>query len=83
MLTLGKEGKDKVTGFTGILTAKVEYLYGCNQYCLSPKAKDGEIKDGQFFDEGRIEIIGNGIIPEEVQTEKPGGVNRDCPKGVR
>jgi len=83
MLILGKEGKDKVTGFTGILTAKVEYLYGCNQYCLSPKAKDGEIKDGQFFDEGRIEIIGNGIIPEEVQTEKPGGVNRDCPKGVR
>lgn len=50
MITLGKEGKDKITGFQGIITGRVEYLYGCNQYCLVPKAKDGEIKSGEWFD---------------------------------
>lgn len=79
-ITLGKEGKDKITGFKGIITAKVEYLFGCNQYGLAPKVSEsGEVKSIEFFDEGRIEIIGNGIMPEEVQVEKKGGINRDTP----
>lgn len=82
MITLGKEAKDKITGFQGIITAKVEYLFGCNQYGLTPKVKeDGTTKDTQYFDEGRIEVIGNGILPEEVQVDKKGGINRDMPKG--
>lgn len=76
---LGKEAKDKITGFEGIITAKVIYLYGCNQYGISPKAVDGKILDTNFFDEGRIEIIGSGVAPEEVKVEKNGGLNIDCP----
>jgi hypothetical protein len=81
MITLGKEGKDKITGFQGIITARVEYLYGCNQYGLAPKVgEDGTVKGTEFFDEGRIEVVGNGILPEEVQVEKRGGNNRDMPR---
>ena len=30
---MGKEVKDIVTGFKGIVTAKIEYLNGCIQFC--------------------------------------------------
>ena len=80
MLLLGKKAKDKITGFEGILTAKAQYLYGCTQYCLTPPAKDGKTLTSEWFDEGRIEVIGEGVAPEEVRAEKPGGPNRDCPK---
>lgn len=81
MILLGQKAKDKVTGFEGIITGRAQYLYGCDQYCLVPPAKEGEIKRAEWFDEGRLEITGNGIIPKDVQVEKPGGPNRDCPRG--
>jgi len=80
MINLGQRGRDKVTGFEGILTGRAEYLYGCMQYCLVPPAKDGKCGDSQWFDEGRIEVIGAGINPEDVQVEKNGGPNRDAPR---
>lgn len=77
---LGKEARDKVTNFKGIIIGRIDYLFGCAQYGLTPKVgEDGKTHDTQWFDEGRIEIIGNGVAPEEVQVEKRGGVNRDAP----
>lgn len=78
---LGKEGRDKVTGFKGIIVAKLTALFGCSQYGLAPPLnKDGTRADTCYFDEGRIEIIGKGIKPEEVKGEKPGGlINIDAP----
>jgi hypothetical protein len=42
MITLGKLAVDKVTEFEGIITARTQYLYGCDQYCFVPSVKDGE-----------------------------------------
>ena len=81
MIELGKKGRDKITGFEGIITGRAQYLYGCDQYCLVPPAKDGAIKDSSWFDEGRIEITGEGVKPAEVRVEKNGGPNRDAPRG--
>jgi hypothetical protein len=62
MKKLGRIGKDKITGFQGIITAKCFYLYGCAQYYLIPSVdKEGKRRDGEWFDEGRIEIIDKGI----------------------
>lgn len=73
MQNFGKEGKDKITGFVGIITARCDYMYGCGQYCLTAKLdKDGKTQDGKWFDVGRIEIIGEGVNVSDVQTEKPG-----------
>jgi len=80
MEKLGKQAKDKITGFEGIITGKALYLYGCTQYGLAAPMKDGKIANAEWFDEGRIEITGHGISAIEVQGEKPGGPNRDCPK---
>ena len=78
LIILGQKAKDKITGLEGIVTGKAEYLYGCTQYCVVPPARDGKA-GGEWFDEGRIEVTGNGVLPEEVAGEKPGGPNRDCP----
>jgi len=80
MKNLGKEAKDKITGFDGIIIGKINYLFGCSQYGISPKCVDGKVNGTEWFDEGRVEVIGNGIAPKEVKVEKNGGVNRDCPR---
>lgn len=78
---LGKEVRDKITGFEGVCTGYAKYLYGCDQYNIVPKAKVGEgtLESPQWFDEGRIEVIGPGVSADEVQGSKPGGPNRDSP----
>jgi len=82
MIELGQEAKDKITGFKGVITSRLTFLYGCDQYGISPKANEaGEIKLTEYFDEGRLEITGRGILPEEVQVEKNGGTSRDVPRG--
>ena len=70
---LGKLARDKVTGFEGIIVVKGVHLFGCNTYALAPKVKDGKIEDSHSFDEARIEIIGEGVRPSDVQGDKPGG----------
>lgn len=79
-LMLGVRARDKVTKYSGIVVGKAQYLYGCTQYCLAAEAgKGNRIDRGEWFDEGRLEVVGRGIQPEMVQAEKPGGPNRDCP----
>ena len=70
---LGKKGRDKITRFTGILTARCESLTGCNRYCIQPQElKDGKPIDSIYFDEAQIEILSDGISEKEVQGEKKG-----------
>jgi len=75
---LGAKAKDKVTGFEGIIIGRSEWLTGCNTYVLKPKAKDGEVKSSEYFDEGVIKILKEDAVkPEEVQAEKKGGPRKD------
>ena len=82
MFELGLEAEDKITGIKGVIVGRIEYLFGCNQYGLAGKvSKEGKKPDTEWFDEGRIKIVGKGIKPEEVRVEKNGAdFNRDCPK---
>lgn len=85
MDNLGKVGKDKVTGFRGIIIGEAKYLFGCTQYGLAAQTFDpekGKRGETEWFDEGRIEIIGEGIKASDVQVERPGAdYNFDAPKG--
>jgi len=79
---LGKLGKDKVTGFIGVITARAEHLYGCNTLYLTAKVdKDNKRDDSGngWYDNGRIEIIGEGVHAADVQAEKPGAENLSPP----
>ena len=77
---LGKKARDKITGFTGIIVGKSEYLFGCNQYAVSSKVKkEGNDTKTQWFDEGRLEITGLGVKPKSVRSKRPGGIQADAP----
>ena len=58
MGVLGKKGKDRVTGFEGIIMAECTYLYGSNSFGLSGGLdKDGQINDIEWFDVERVEVL--------------------------
>jgi len=62
---LGREVKDKVSGFYGIAESKHIYLTGSDQYGVQPVIdKDGKLPEKQYFDEDRLLIIGDGVINE-------------------
>ena len=56
MIALGVKAKDKVTGFTGIVTGRVEHLHGMPRVCIETMDKDGKPLDG-WFEETRVEIV--------------------------
>ncbi len=57
-IPLGAKARDKVTGYTGIVIAHTEWLYGCLRYVLqSQEMKDGKPVDSISFDEDALELI--------------------------
>ena len=54
---LGQHARDKVTGFVGVVDSISFDLYGCVQAVVRPPAKDGEVKDGRWFDVHRLVIL--------------------------
>lgn len=80
MERFGKKGRDKVTQFEGTITAKCSYMYGCDQLLLTPTIdNDGKKRDGEWFDEGRVEVLETIIDPINVKVEKNGCDNRETP----
>jgi len=70
-MELGQIVKDKVTGFSGLVTARAYYLTGCTQYLITPTDldRDGNIREGEWLDDSRVEIV----------EELKGGPQRDTP----
>jgi hypothetical protein len=72
-IELGMKYRDKISGFSGVATGYVQYITGCNQVLLGPKAKDdGTLPSSQWFDEQRLEdvteengriVLDNGATP--------------------
>ncbi len=82
-IQLGQEVVDVITGFSGIATAEVHYLNGCIQYCITPRTinDEGKPTKGEYFDQGQIEVLGDGVSDSVQNIETPtGGPQRDCPK---
>jgi hypothetical protein len=54
---LGHKYRDKISGFVGTATGRVEYISGCNQLLLCPAAKEGALSPSEWFDEQRLELV--------------------------
>lgn len=54
MIKLGTRATDSLTGFSGIVTARAEYLYGCPRLFIESTKQDGTRTDGLWFDEPRL-----------------------------
>lgn len=80
-IKLGVQVKDKITGMTGIVVGRTQYLYGCNVYGVTPQVlENGKRLDTEWFDEGRLEVISSGVNKKEVQSKKHGGEYHEHPK---
>lgn len=79
-IKLGIKAKDIVTGFSGTVISRIEYLNGCVQYCIKPTVdKDGKMRDGEWFDDSQIvPIAGKGV---NIEKELDGGPIPDTPSG--
>ena len=56
---IGCTGRDKVTGFTGLIMGVTQYLTGCSNILLTPTEldKEGKRREGEWFDELRVEVL--------------------------
>lgn len=58
-IPLGHRVRDRVTGLTGVVTARHVYLFGCVRLSVQPPvAGDGKIPESLGFDEPGLEDLG-------------------------
>ena len=78
----GEHVRDVVTGFAGIVTGRVDYITGCNQYLVQAKAtKDGAVLDGRWLDEQRlVRANGKRVVLPDGHDVRPGA---DMPAPVK
>jgi hypothetical protein len=63
---LGDKVRDRITGMTGIVTARSEHLFGCERYWVEPQEmKDGKPVDGRWFDQDSVELMKPGVIKRQ------------------
>ncbi len=68
----GDEVFEKVSGFRGTITGTCFYLTGCNQYLITGRSKEGKEPTSLWYDEGRLESIGQRISEEDVRAKTAG-----------
>jgi len=63
MLDFETKVTDRITGFTGTIAGRLEYLNGCIQYLVIPKMKktDKERPEGSWIDEQYLEVRGEKV----------------------
>jgi hypothetical protein len=78
VIKLGEKVTDSISGFSGIATARTEYLFGCVRVLVEPTALvDGKLAEGEWFDEQRL------AMDSDAQTGGPQAApiaRRDAPK---
>ena len=53
-IELGRKVRDSITGFSGIVTGRCDYISGCRQYLVTPKAERNKLAESFWFDEDRL-----------------------------
>jgi hypothetical protein len=71
---LGQKVRDKISGFSGIVTSYAKHLNGCDRAWISPPVdKDGKLMDGSWFDVVQLEAIEEAALVTQQTNEKLGG----------
>lgn len=67
---LGIVASDRITGFKGRITSRIDHVTGCSQYYLQPSvnpAKMDVMPEGRWIDENRVQI--EDATPLVLETE--------------
>ena len=64
MINLGDLVKDKVSGFKGVVLARMECLYEATSCRVHPRelGEDGRVNEYMWFEEDRLQVIEEHII---------------------
>ncbi len=74
-IELGQKVESLVTGFSGFVTARYEYLNGCCRYEVQPKIDDaGNHVSSKCFDEQELKALDEKIIIVPTETGGPQSV---------
>jgi len=66
VITLGDKVKDRISGFTGIVTTIAHYLNGCARAGVqTSELHEGKPIDTEFFDLAQLEILESGAFYKE------------------
>lgn len=69
---LGDKVEDLITGFTGIVICRCQWLHNCNTYGVkSVHLKDGEPGRSVYFDEPQLIIKKENVFKPEQETGGP------------
>jgi hypothetical protein len=72
-MDLGDEVVDRITGFTGVVMAKIQYLTGCDQMQVQPKAESSmKLNDSLWFDVERLQLLSSGVVKVKAPTARAG-----------
>jgi len=76
MSLLGKKVKDTISGLQGVAVARTEFINGCIQYEVQPKAtKEGRLPESVGMDEQNLEEITTKKKATKKKTKRKGGKN--------
>ena len=73
MIELGDRVKDIITGATGVVTGRGDFLCGCVRFMVQDETldKDGKVRESHWFDEGQLEVVKAGVIKRPETTLPP------------
>jgi hypothetical protein len=74
LVDIGQEGKDRITGFKGIITGRAVFLNGCARIALQPPVdKEGKARKIEWFDETNIESKRKKVVAAKEEPKKRTG----------
>ncbi len=69
MIGLGDKVRDRITGVTGIVVARTQWINGCIRICVQPQeVKDGKPVDTSVFDIEELVRVEAGVITPKTPT---------------
>lgn len=77
MIPLGAKARDTITGFTGVVVARTQWINGCVRLTLqATELKDGKPLDLLTFDEPQLALV----VDEPAPAAAPAGERRGGPQ---
>lgn len=73
-MKFGDKVKDIISGFTGIVTGKAQYMTGCNQTLVSQQDSAAKA-EAAWFDDSRLKVVKQSAVslPRAAVARNPGG----------
>lgn len=58
-IPLGARVRDRITGFSGVVVARTEWLFGCTRYGVAPEGlgEHGKIREAEWFDGSQLAVV--------------------------